>query len=304
MRHFKKNSSFALRELTVVILTLLFINMGYAQEDEFKLSDYRIRFGLETKKTTDNSRLLEASFIGQNKKDRKDRLPVHGAEIVFYNQLDDQRVELGKSLTDENGTATLLLSPDQQFLADEEGYIEFIARFNSTEGMKKKEADLKVRDLFLEVTAEEIDSVKTVVVHTFSKDSTGQRIPQDDVDVKVAVRGMLSDFIIEEESTEDGKFEFEFPDDIPGNVDGEFFIVASIEDNEDFGNIEFMKKSDWGVFDDVPQVEKNELWTEAAPIWMYVILTVMLVGVWANYLYTLIKIRKMWKMGASNPTVE
>jgi hypothetical protein len=135
------------------------------------------------------------------------------------------------------------------------------------------------------------------VIHSYVLDSTGQRIPQDDVDVKVAVRGMLSDYIVEEGSTEDGALEFDFPDDIPGNIDGEFFIVASVEDNEEFGNLESMKKSDWGVYDDVPHVEKNELWTEAGPIWMYVILTVMLVGVWANYVYTVLKIRRIWKLG-------
>ena len=298
MRHFSKYTSFGWREVFAVILTLYFINCGYAQEDEFNLSDYRIRFGLETQKTTDNSRVLKASFIGQNKKDRKDRLPVHEAEIVFYNQLGDDRVELGKSKTDETGTAVLVVPPGTNYLKDEEGYIEFIARFNGNEGMRRKEADLKVRDLFLDISAEEIDSVKTVVVHTFVIDSTGQRIPQEDVDVKIAVRGMLSDLALEEGSTEDGTLEFEFPDDIPGDKDGEFFIIASIEDNDEFGNLEYMEKSDWGVFDDVPHIEKNELWTEAAPIWMYVILTVMLVGVWANYVYTLIKIRKIWKLGA------
>ncbi len=280
------------------ILVWAFLIGNSANAQEFNLKDYRIRFGMETYKTTDNSRILKASFMGHNKKDRKDRLPIHEAEIVFYNQLGDERIELGKSMTDETGTATLVLSPETKFVKDEEGYIEFVARFNGTDGLKKKEADLKVRDLFLDISAEEVDSVKTVVVHSYVLDSTNQRVPQDDVDVKVAVRGMLSDLVVEEGSTEDGTFEFEFPDDIPGNKDGEFFIVASIEDNDEFGNLEFLKQSDWGVFDDVPQVRKNELWTEAAPIWMYVVLTVMLVGVWANYIYTVIKLRNIWKLGS------
>jgi hypothetical protein len=282
--------------LSLLVLALFLPWQATAQD--FDLKAYRLRFKLETTKNTDGSRTLEASFIGQNKKDRKDRLPVHQAEVVFLNTLEDEAVVLGKVNTDETGTAQLNLPADQNYLTDEEGYIEFIARFEGTKEIKKKEADLKVKDLFLEIQAEEIDSVKTVLVRAFALDSTNQRVPQDDVDLRISVRGMLSDFIVEEGSTEDGIFEIEFPDDIPGDVNGDFTMVAFVEDSDDYGNVEYTLDSDWGVFDDVPQKENNELWTEVAPMWMYVILTIMLVGVWANYLYTIINIRKIKRLGS------
>jgi hypothetical protein len=282
--------------LSLLVLALFLPWQAIAQD--FDLKAYRLRFKLETTKNTDGSRTLEASFIGQNKKDRKDRLPVHQAEVVFLNTLEDEAVVLGKVNTDETGTAQLNLPADQNYLTDEEGYIEFIARFEGTKEIKKKEADLKVKDLFLEIQAEEIDSVKTVLVRAFALDSTNQRVPQDDVDLRISVRGMLSDFIVEEGSTEDGIFEIEFPDDIPGDVNGDFTMVAFVEDSDDYGNVEYTLDSDWGVFDDVPQKENNELWTEVAPMWMYVILTIMLVGVWANYLYTIINIRKIKRLGS------
>ncbi len=282
--------------LSLLVLALFLPWQATAQD--FDLKAYRLRFKLETTKNTDGSRTLEASFIGQNKKDRKDRLPVHQAEVVFLNTLEDEAVVLGKVNTDETGTAQLNLPADQNYLTDEEGYIEFIARFEGTKEIKKKEADLKVKDLFLEIQAEEIDSIKTVLVRAFAMDSTNQRVPQDDVDLRISVRGMLSDFIVEEGSTEDGIFEIEFPDDIPGDVNGDFTMVAFVEDSDDYGNVEYTLVSDWGVFDDIPQKENNELWTEVAPMWMYVILTIMLVGVWANYLYTIINIRKIKRLGS------
>ena len=282
--------------LSLLVLALFLPWQAIAQD--FDLKAYRLRFKLETTKNADGSRTLDASFVGQNKKDRKDRLPVHQAEVVFLNTHEDEEVELGKVNTDETGTAQLTLPSDQNYLTDEEGFIEFVARFEGTKEIKKKEADLKVKDLFLEIQAEEIDSVKTVVVRAFALDSTNQRVPQDDVDLRISVRGMLSDFIVEEGSTEDGIFEIEFPDDIPGDVNGDFTMVAFVEGSDDYGNVEYTLDSDWGVFDDVPQKEKNELWTEVAPMWMYVILTIMLVGVWANYLYTIINIRKIKRLGS------
>ena len=290
--------AFNISVISLIVLLISFPLDGFSQD--FDLKAYRIRFNLETTKLGDSGRILKASFIGQNKKDRKDRLPVHQAEIVFLNVLEDQEKELGRALTDETGTATLHLPQGQQYLLDEEGYSEFIARFEGAGKLKKKEDDLRVRDLILEIEAEEIDSVKTVVVNAFTLDSTNQKVPQDDVDLKISVRGMLSDFTIEEGSTEDGTFEIEFPNDIPGDINGEFMLIAYVDDSDDFGSVEYTVRSDWGVFDDIPQVKKNELWTEVAPLWMYVILTIMLVGVWAFYLYSIVKIRKIWQLGAKD----
>ena len=44
-----------------------------------------------------------------------------------------------------------------------------------------------------------------------------------------------------------------------------------------------------------PNKNDNTLWSEAAPIWMYVVLTILLVGVWANYVYTVINLVKIKK---------
>ena len=290
--------AFKIQIIGLIALAFLFPRISSSQD--FNLKDYRLRFKLETTKMGDSGRVLEASFIGQNKKDRKDRLPVHEAEILFLNVLEDEESELGKVLTDETGTATLHLPPGQKYLVNEEGFSEFVARFEGTKEIRKKEADLQIMDLVLQIEAEEIDSVKTVTVHAFSLDSTNQKVPQDDVDLKISVRGMLSDFTIDEGSTENGAFEIEFPNDIPGDVNGEFMLIAYVEDSDDFGNVEYTIRSDWGIFDDIPQKQTNELWTEVAPMWMYVVLTIMLVGVWAFYFYSIVKIRKIWKLGTQS----
>ena len=45
------------------------------------------------------------------------------------------------------------------------------------------------------------------------------------------------------------------------------------------------------------KIVENTLWSKAAPIWMYVVLTILLVGVWANYVYTVIHLFKINKEG-------
>jgi hypothetical protein len=68
---------------------LLFATTSFAQEID--LSKYRMSFNFKTIKQDDGSRILEASFIARNKKDRKDRIPLYDAEIYFYNFLERKK---------------------------------------------------------------------------------------------------------------------------------------------------------------------------------------------------------------------
>ena len=89
------------------------------------------------------------------------------------------------------------------------------------------------------------------------------------------------------------------PDDSPGDINGDFQLYAFIDDHDEFGTVTQAVVSNWGVFDDIREPEKFKLWTEAAPIWMYVVLTFFLVGAWANFIYTISKLRKIKKLGSN-----
>ena len=104
---------------------------------------------------------------------------------------------------------------------------------------------------------------------------------------------------IEEGEIENGEFEYEFPTDIPGDDDGDLTVVVSIEDHDDFGNLIQEKSVNWGIHKTVPVKKvKNTLWSESAPLWMYIVLTILLVGVWANYIYTIVNLFRIKKEGS------
>lgn len=296
-----KNTYFSSLGLFVLIVVMHLSNISMAQEND--LSNYRIRFNVRTIKNPDQSRTFEASFIAHNKKDRKDRIPAHETEILFVNSTDDEDITLGSAVTDMSGIASLVLPETQVYLTDEEGFINVEARFKGSDGLKKQRKSVAFKDLYINLELQEVDSVKMVSVKAFTLDSLQTEIPENDIDVVLSIGGMLSRMTVDEGSTEEGLYEFEFPDDIPGDKDGNFKIFAFVEDHDDFGDVLAEANSNWGVFDDIVKVEKYELWTKAAPIWMYVVLTILLVGVWANYIYTLIKLKDISKSGKKAETV-
>ena len=180
---------------------------------------------------------------------------------------------------------------------DEEGYYNFTAQFDATESLKRQKKSLQVKDLNLIMNLSEGDSLKTVSLEAYTLDSLGGKLPVEELDLVFSVGGMLSKLPIEEASLEEGAYEFEITEDIQGDINGDFQLFAFVDDHDDYGTVLHMVESNWGVFDDIREPEKNKLWTDAAPIWMYVVLTILLVGVWANFLFTIIKLLKIKKIG-------
>lgn len=279
----------------VILVALISHTTSFAQEPD--VNNYKMLYSLKTVKQHDNSRLLEVSFIARNKEDRKDKVPVFDAEIKFYNILNDEAVLLGTSKTSKEGIASITLPENHQYLTDNEGNINLKAHFEGSDVLDEEEEILSVKVLHLELDLKEIDSVKTVLVNAFTLDSLGDKLPVKRMDVIISVNGMLSKMKVEEGTIRRGTFEFEIPTDIPGDADGNFTVYAIVDDHDEFGNVIQQKSVNWGVFSKQEITESNTLWTDVAPIWMYIVLTILLVGVWANYVYTIINLFSIKKEG-------
>ena len=284
------------RYSVLILLTGFLINTNSLAQENVA-NNYKMLFKFKTVKQHDNSRLLEVSFIGQNKEDRKDKIPVYEAEIKFYNILSDDEVLLGAAKTNKEGIASIILPVDQSYLSDEDGFINFTAKFEGSDALDEEEEEILIKDLFLELNLAEIDSVKTVLVKANLKDSLGVETPVAELDIIISVGGMLSKMKLEEDTLEDGEFEFKFPTDLQGDVDGNVTVYAIIDDHDEFGNVVQKQTIKWGIFNKETSKVSNTLWSEAAPIWMYIVLTILLVGVWSNYIYTIINLLKIRKEG-------
>lgn len=278
-----------------IIVALLVCTNGTAQEND--LSNYKMRFGFKTVKQADNSRLLEVSFIGYNKTDRKDKVPVFEAEIQFFNILNDEEVLLGSSKTSKEGIAQLILPENQKYNTDGEGYINLRARFNGTDALSEEEEDIMVKDLHLDLNLSVIDSVKTVALTAFTIDSLGVKTPVSDVYITTYLKAMLSKKIINEGAVSDGVYTFDMTQSFAGDTKGNLTISSIIADNDEYGNIIQEKTVHWGTFNKQLKPDENMLWTKAAPIWMYVVLTILLLGVWINYIYTIVNLFKIKNEG-------
>lgn len=153
------------------------------------------------------------------------------------------------------------------------------------------------KNLQLELIVTEVDSVRTINAKAYLLNSDGEEIPVE-ADLYFYVDGMVSKMKIEDGVLEEGNldYEFEYTTNLPGDANGNLNISVAIEEHPEFGNVTQMKTVKWGV-PNQQIMETNKLWSEAGPVWMYIVLTILLVGVYANFVYTLINLFKIKKEG-------
>ncbi len=286
---------FKYSSITCFLIALLFSIPSFSQGTS--VDDYKMAFSFKTIKKFDNTRVLEVTFIGKNKEDRKDKIPVFDAEIQFFNITNGEEVLLGTAKTSNEGIAQLVLSEKQKYTTDEDGYINLTARFEGTDALDSEEEELLIKDLILELNLEEIDSVKTIFVKAYTLDSLGVETPVEELDIIISVEGMLSKMKIKEGTIENGEIEFELLQNLPGDINKNLMVYAQILDSDEYGDVIQKKSVNWGSFNQLANEDGNKLWSDVAPLWMYIVLTILLVGVWANFVYTAFHLFKIKKEG-------
>lgn len=151
-------------------------------------------------------------------------------------------------------------------------------------------AENTFKDVVLNMTLTEVDSIKTVTVTAHSFDN-GEEVPVSGETVTVFVPRMFSNLIIGELNLDEtGTASIEFPSDLPGGNDGKLTIVAAFIDNSLFGNVEKREEIQWGVPTDYLPASHRALWTQRAPRWMIYTLSLMLAGVWGHYIFAVVSL--------------
>ena len=263
---------------------LPFFHLTLKSQEPAKITPY---VTLQYFKNTDGQRILQTTLTySQNRME----LPLPGMEISFHNGT-DQKVLLAKSVTDGKGIARFELGSEIKLKTDAEGMWPFSSEFMGNDTIEGGTSEVTVRDMRLEMSLSEADSIKTVTVNAFASVG-GKDKPVSGETVTVYVPRMFSLLPIGEITLDDaGTASLDFPSDLPGDKTGSLLILAKIEGNDTYGNVEKRETIQWGTPTDysVP-VTHRALWTKIAPRWMIYTLSVLLAGVWGHYLYAIISL--------------
>ena len=158
----------------------------------------------------------------------------------------------------------------------------------------------------IKIDTTNVDGVRNITASVMKLEN-GNWIPAADVEMKLGVLRMDKRILSggdEATYTTDstGMVTVEFKrDNLPGDIKGNIVLAASVEDNEEFGNLLIEKPVKWGVSvkEDKSFFDQRALWKNRSktPYWLLIMAYSIAAGVWVTILYLVFQLFKIKKLG-------
>lgn len=232
--------------------------------------------------------------------------PVSGALVQLY--LDSDSNLVGKVVTGEDGVAFCNVPPGLRDVWNSASGHSFIAVANAPH-FEETTTELSISKAKLEMDTINEDGKRTVAVRLYSlRDGNWQAAA--DVDVKIGVKRLGGSLKIGEDETyttdSTGVAAGEFLlDSLPAvDAKGNIVVVASVEDNDDYGNLSLEKTVPWGKYYKQEQrFGERSLWAARfrSPLWLMFIAYSIIAGVWGVVIYLVVQIFRIKKLGREKP---
>lgn len=287
-----------LTQISVILLITLVSSKGYCQEEVEMIYPY---FDLKYLKDGDNHRTLGARIYYQDEISEK---PLPELNVRFYTNMEDRQL-LGEAVSGKNGWARISIDDSVILPVDEANNWWFYAEYEGSDVVSMVSAEANVMDVSLDMVLSEDEGGARSVTITAYTTVDGEEVPVSGEEVTLFVPRMFSNLTIGSGALdESGQAIIDFTGDIPGDFEGNLTIVGGFTNHWQFANVEKRAITSWGVpaSHSVSETDR-ELWTQIAPTWMVVTLTILLLGVWGHYLFAIISIVRIGRLGKKMKTI-
>ena len=223
--------------------------------------------------------------------------------------LDSNKAEnlIAKTFTDDTGEAKVIIPPALKDKWKNSPRHNFIAILKTTSLKDERTTTLEITKAKIVMDTSNNDGTRSVDVKVMFFENNDW-VPAKDVEMKVGVDrsgGILAvgdkeTYTTDSTGTVNAEFE---KDSLPGDQQGNFVLVAKVEDNDQYGNLLVEKTVPWGV---AVKPEKNffaqrTLWSTRfrTPPWLLFMAYSIVIIVWGTIIYLIWQIVKIKKLGAA-----
>ena len=283
--------------LGLLIIAFLSINLAPIEAGaKTNVKQERVRMKMYYNKLSSGERMISIELTAGSGKN------MHGvseAEVLLTALVDETTIDLATLQADTAGKVSLYFAEDYVLPQNEDGKTILEAAYEGNDEYRSATNDLEIMDLDLKISFDMEDSVKYLTVLATTKDFEGNDVPAEEVSINIGVRRLYSVLPIDEiETDEDGIGMMEFPNDIPGDAEGNITIVARVDESDDYGTVESISSYNWGLPVDYElKALPRQLFTDEAPLWMIASVFIILLGAWYHFFLSISKLIKLKKEG-------
>ena len=282
------------RSVLLTLISLLILSIGsqalYAQ----KVKKNRVRLNVQYVKIMDDEIYFD---IKASSRIKKKNIKVANIELSLFNEVADENILLGKTVTDMHGESRFVLEDINSIQADSSHFYNMIISFKGNESFKKAKKSVIFRDAIIKTKIITKDSTN-YISGTLTDSYTNS--PISDESLIVQVQRLFRPLRIGEEfnsTDKSGSILVPIGNGIPG-VDGNLTVEVVLDDSDDYGTVKAMITSPIGVaIVDESTFDERTMWSPRSktPLFLLIFPNLLIIGVWGFIIYLITNLFKLSK---------
>jgi len=274
------------RHFFLVVLSVFLCTSVFAQD--------RVRLKAEYVKIMNEGSYFD---IQATAKVNDENVNVSKIELIIYNLVGDEQIELGKTITNMQGKSRFMLKDLKSIQPDSSNTYNIDISFAGNDSFSDASKSIVFKDAAIEAKLVTIDSVNYVTATLIDKSTDSLLIGQS---LKVQIQRLFKSLPIGEEfneTDEDGTILVPIPEGIPG-VDGILAIEVILSESEEFGTVKTIVKAPIGKpIVDESTFDQRTMWSprNKTPLFLLIFPNILTFGIWGIIIYLILNLIKINK---------
>ena len=275
--------------ISIIIFTISSNNV-YAQ----KTKKSKARISVEYIKIMDGEVYFD---IKASSRVKKKTVKISNIEISIFNELDDDKIAVGKIITNMDGEGRFKLKNLNLIKPDSSNTYNMLFTFKGNEFFNKAKKSIEFKDANIKAKIITKDSINYITA-TLIDVSTNN--PIVDESLTVQVQRLFRPLRIGEEfnlTDEDGAISVPVENDIPG-VDGNLTFEIVLLESDDYGTVKALVSSNIGIpIIDESTFDQRTMWSprNKTPIFLLIFPNLLIFGIWGLIIYLILNLFKLSK---------
>jgi hypothetical protein len=280
-----------IRSLFFVLLSVFIFNTSFAQ----KVKKSKVRLKAQYVKVMNSEIYFD---ISATSKVKKKNIKLSNIELNIYNTFEDEKILIGKTITNMNGKSRFILKNINSIKQDTTtNNYNILITFKGNDTYKKAKKSISFKNAEINAKLITKDSINYISA-TLTDSSTGEPVQEESIIVQI--QRLFRHLQIGEEfnyTDENGTILVPIEEGIPG-VDGNLSIEVVLNESDDYGTVKAIVNAPIGKpIVDESTFNERTMWSprNKTPLFLLIFPNLLIFGVWGLIIYLFINLFKITK---------